>query len=359
MVSAGWHRDRSGRPHRARLHLEALEDRLAPSCTLPLIAQAELPFGIPVVSCAADGPVEGDGNVLRMDLSHPGLAGAGAITVVFHFAGTFTPAARVEYFDGGTQTWRPLQPSTRVADSLTVDAGRKTITLIFDESSTPALSTLDGRLVRLSDDGVLQSVVVEPPAAAETIPLPSLAPPAILASGFFDPEPPTAPRLPLLQSSGFGVADSVSEPVQPEVVIQTHTAFWTEAPVESVDPETTPQPPSHDSRPPMLEPEIPQFAAVIPAADLRSPAGSETCAEPVAPERHLSPIPDMLAAALSDARPTPAWMFVLAFAGFANAALPAIPRAPPSLAACQNKKRQTTRSAFFCFCSAKGDRKRT
>src|SRR5262245_7186576 len=108
---AAWRtRTRPSVPNRRaalRLQLEALEDRLAPHCTLPAVAQGGLPFGIPLVACTADQPAAPTAPaVFTTDIAHLGLDNATQLTIVFHFDGGLSPGMVLQYFDDAGGAWR-------------------------------------------------------------------------------------------------------------------------------------------------------------------------------------------------------------------------------------------------------------
>src|SRR5262249_29201699 len=202
-----------------RLQLEPLEDRLAPHCTLPAVAQADLPFGIPVAACTADEPNAAPAaQIFTTDIAKLGLDGAVRLTVVFHFAGTSSSEPVLEYFDSAAGTWRAARASTEVPGASHVDAARGEITIVFDETSSPTLASLNGRMFRVGNTGTLTSLVI---AAGTPVSAAAGQQPALPGdvSGFVPPSP--------LSSAPFtfdtrGALTPADHGIQPEVVFQTH-----------------------------------------------------------------------------------------------------------------------------------------
>src|SRR5437870_7004855 len=148
MFFAWRRRDRAGRtaprgtaprPHsRWRPQVEMLEDRLAPSSTLPAALATPAPSGVPVVGAVqqqASAPALL--GVLRLDAASAGLNGAQRVALVFQLAGNSSVPPALEVFDPAGQTWKPVQGSTQMTGSLSVNTVRGTITLILDASSVP------------------------------------------------------------------------------------------------------------------------------------------------------------------------------------------------------------------------------
>jgi hypothetical protein len=228
-----------------RLQIETLEDRLAPHCTLPAVAQGDLPFGIPVVACTADEPNAAPAaEVFTTDIAGLGLDGAVRLTVVFHFAGTESSSAPVlEYFDSAAGTWRSARASAEVAGAFRVDAARGAITIVFDETSSPSLASLNGRMFRVANAGALASLAIAggTPVSAGSPQQP--APPGGV-SGFLPPSPITAAPFTFDTRGALTPAD---HGIQPEIVVQTHAAFWSDPTaaeaLDSGDPAVDPVPP--------------------------------------------------------------------------------------------------------------------
>jgi hypothetical protein len=299
---AGWEDRTHSRPTPARrrsslrLQLEALEDRLAPHCTLPAIAQTDLPFGIPVVACTADDATAPPAaQVYTTDIAGLGVDGATELTVVFHLERSLSSAPVLEYFDSAAGTWRVVRPSAQVPNALSIDSANGRITIVFDDPSSPSLASLNGRLFRVEDAGALMSLVVAGSTSAPAGSAPELSlakAPLTGASGFVAADPFTA--APFLFDTR-GALTPADHAAQPEFVFQTHAAFWSDPTgadaLDSGDALPEPAPPAEPGGPARDAAMMAQSRDALGPADAiwdqsrqSTPAQPAACNADVAPE---------------------------------------------------------------------------
>jgi hypothetical protein len=263
---AAWHSRSNMRavPHRQRAvslrpQVEMLEDRLAPSATLRPVPLGTLPPVPPVIDAAWDASptTHQTSSVLSIDLVALGLSGASRIEIVFHTTPNPLALPALQYFDAPSHSWRPVQGSTQVADSLVVNADQGTITVTFDATSNPALANLQGALFRLADSGILTSAI--PVASVSQAPATIFqSVDAVFALPHFDPLPlvPTDTR-PL---DDHGVGLYYVDHATIDVVATARSALGQTEEQGDVQPASASEPPTPQTEEPLppMDPKLPE-----------------------------------------------------------------------------------------------------